>query len=755
MKLDLILKRASVRSTCALAALSLCAAAYADDAGWRAVKDRSLEVQGANNPLDFSGLLPAPAAAGSSGWAVATADGHIAFERQPRPTRFLSASFVFNGLNGSLPSKQEAPRLVQALRRQAYNLVRLHFVDATLMAGRTSDFDFDPDQLDRLFFLLAELKKAGIYWLVDGMTSDNAAYGDVGPNRFVKKHSAKMEVLTTEAGWQHWATLVEKLWGRTNPYTGLSSLKDPAMLGMILVNEGSLAYQATIEGGRYSEAMAPGFAGWLRQRYNDDGGLARAWQREKQDSESTKSRVAVPGEVRARNARGVDFSRYIVDLERRGAARMEKHVRDLGFKGLTTAFDNWGFLQADVSRAASGWVDMHSYASLPSQHGQAGSVMEQISVHSNVARYVRELSNARQWGKPFTVSEWGQPFWNQWRYESALLVPAVAGLQGWDAICQFAETPIQFDYGSNGPKRQQAIYPFGVGGDPVMRAAERLAALLYLRGDVETARHRVRLQVDSEKLLSRSAGWEQVPESLSRLALVTGVGLDVDAKALKPQPSDWVVGLQTDRPAWLSKLETAVLNAGGEVLTAEPAVLKEQGIVGAGSRTSMRERRYESDTGQLLFDAGAQRITVQTPRTEAVSLVSGGAKLGALEVQRSSGPALYALSSLDGQPLSHSKRMLLFVLTDAQNSGMSFEGNDRRKLRNLGTNPPMLRTVEAQLTYRGDAASGLKLRPLSLAGERRDPLAGEAVQGGKQWRLDTSALPDGPAVYFELSVEES
>ncbi|HWT28195.1 MAG TPA: beta-galactosidase, partial [Methylophilaceae bacterium] len=475
MKFDLLLKHVCALSACTFAGFVLCAVAHADDGGWRGVEDRSLEVQGANNPLDFSSLLPVHAAAGSNGWAIATPDGHIAFEHQSSPTRFLCASFVFSALNGGLPSKEDAPRLVQALRRQAYNLVRLHFVDATLMAGRKKDFDFDPDQLDRLFFLLAELKKAGIYWLVDGMTSDNAAYGDVEPNRYVKKHHAKMEVLTTEAGWQHWATLVEKLWGRKNPYTGLPPLKDPAMLGMILVNEGSLAYQASIEGGHYSDTLGPGFTSWLRQRYNDDSGLARAWQREKQDSESMQGSVSLPSEVRARGARGADFSRYIVDLERRGVARMEKHVRDLGFKGLTTAFDNWGFLQADISRAASGWVDMHSYASLPSQHGQAGSVLEQTSVHNNVARYVRELSNARQWGKPFTVSEWGHPFWNQWRYESALLMPAMAGLQGWDAICQFAETPIQFEYGTVGPKRLQAMYPFGVGGDPIMRAAERLA----------------------------------------------------------------------------------------------------------------------------------------------------------------------------------------------------------------------------------------------------------------------------------------
>ncbi len=99
--------------------------------------------------------------------------------------------------------------------------------------------------------------------------------------------------------------------------------------------------------------------------------------------------------------------------------------------------------------------------------GQPGSKLAQWSLHKNVAHYVRELETARQWGKPFTVTEYAQPFWNRWRHESAALVPAVAAHQGWDAICQFAEMPIQLDYNASPFVRMQSIYPFGVGADPI------------------------------------------------------------------------------------------------------------------------------------------------------------------------------------------------------------------------------------------------------------------------------------------------
>lgn len=719
---------------------------------WRAVGDLKLEVLGSSNPLDFSGI-GAMGVAGRHGWALATKAGHIAFEQRGEPSRFLCASMALSSLTGGLPSKSEAPRLVQALRRGAYNMVRLHFVDAHLMSGRKNDFDFDPEQLDRLHYLMAQLKQAGIYWVVDGLTSDNAAYGDVRPHRYVKKHQAKLEVFTSEAGFQHWATLVERLWGRTNPYTGLAPLRDPAMLGVILVNEGSLGFLATTGGGRYHEALAPRFAEWLKQRYRDDGGLRKAWGAAAQAADALTSRVEPPRELRGRSPRDLDFARFVSELERSTFAAMDAHVRKLGFKGLTTAFDNWGFLQADITRSAAGWVDMHSYHALPSNHGEPGSSIEQTSVHSNVARYVRELTNARQWGKPFTVSEYGQPFWNQWRHESALLMPAVAAHQDWDALCQFAESPLQHDYGPTPHRRLQAIYPYGVGGDPIAKATERLAALLFLRGDVAVAKHRIRLHLDPERVLARSGGWEQVPESLSRLGLVSAVGLDFSAMPAKSQPGELSLDLTAARPAWLSQLESGLLKAGGEALLIEPAVLKERGLVGPANLTRVRDKRYQFDTEQLLLDSADRRITLVSPRTEAAVLQSGAAKLGFLEVQQTSGPALFALSSLDGKPLAESRRMLMFVLTDAQNTGMTFDDAQRKTLRKLGTHPPMLLTVQARLAFKGPLAARLRVWPLSLAGERRAVLPGQAGEASLQLQLDTAELPDGPALYYEVAVE--
>lgn len=718
---------------------------------WVALKDTDLQVS-PGNALDLSSLVPS-GAAGAHGWAVALDDGHIGFANRRVAQRFLGASAVFDKLNGGIPDKPGTDALVDQLRRTGYSFVRLHFVDAHLMTGRERDFDFDPEQLDRLYYLMFKLKSAGLYWMVDGMTSDNGGYGNVQPNRYAKKHQAKLDALLSERGFIHWAELVERLWASKNPYTGISPISDPAMLGMILVNEGGIGFQATVGGDRLPDALAAPFKDWLRRRYTSDSALRSAWGSDAGAGESLDADVKLPQRVRGSGRRDVDFARFVADTERTAFHRMDAHVRKLGFGGLTTAYDNWGFLNADVARSAVQWVDMHAYSSLPSSHGQPGSRIAHTSIHSNVARYARELTNSRQWGKPFTVSEYGQPFWNQWRHESAALIPALAAHQGWDAICLFAETPIQNNYGPSAFQRRQAIYPFGVGADPIARAGERLAAMLYVRGDVSPARGRLRMHVDPERALERDAGWAQIPEGLSRLALVTAVGLEFTAMPARLPAGQLSVDITGPRPLWASRIESALVSAGLDRLSAGVGALKDAGIVSDANRSEPQNKLYQTDTGQMTVDSKSNRILITTERTAVVVVRDGNAQSGALNVRDASGPALFAVSSLDGQPLRRSKRMLVWVLTDAMNSEMTFDDTERSTLRKIGAFPPAVRAVSATLRVENESAGKTRIWPLSLAGERRTPLSVSSVAGAVQFALDTASLPEGPALFFEISIE--
>lgn len=731
----------------------LAQAAFAmEPEAWLPLREKALAVA-PGSALDFSSLVLA-GPAGRHGWARVLPGGHIGFEKRLTAQRFFAASLTFLPLNGGVPDHSDSDQLVEQLHRTGYNLVRLHFVDAQMMSGQNKDFDFNATQLDRLQYLLSALSRSGIYWLADGLTSDNAAWGDVQSHRWVKKYRAKLDLLTTEAGYQHWATLVQRLWGTQNPYTGIAPINDPAMLGLILVNEGSLGYLATIDGNRYSAALAPLFKSWLRERYKTDALLKTAWGNELQVDERLATFVHLPTTVRGRTMRDTDFARFAIDLEGKAYTRMTTHVRNLGFGGLTTAFNNWSFVNADMTRSGLQWVDMHSYQASPTNHGQVGSRIDQSSVHSNVARYVRELTNTRQFGKPFSVSEYGQPFWNQWRHESAVLLPAIAALQDWDMICQFAEMPIQQDYGPSLFTRRKAIYPYGIGADPIARAGERLAALLFQRGDVLPSHGRIRLHINSENVLKRSGGWEQVPEGLSRFGLVSAIGLDFGPLPAKKVRGELSIDLTGPRPAWLSRLESILVKGGVDSLATGIDALRDAGIVDMDNASRPQDRFYQSATNQLTVDSGNNLIKLVSERSSVLVLRAGtNTTAGPLEVSGLSRPALVALSSLDMQPLGRSQRLLLWVLTDAVNDGMTFTDAERTTIRTIGHLPPVVRPVAATIRIEHSNAARLRVWPLSLAGERRSPMQLEASGGVVQLKLNTAALPEGPALLYEIAID--
>ena len=63
----------------------------------------------------------------------------------------------------------------------------------------------------------------------------------------------------------------------TNPYTGMTTLADPALAGLIMVNEGGLT--PLIHKGVPDE-LRPLFADWLAKKYGAKAALVKAWDGE-------------------------------------------------------------------------------------------------------------------------------------------------------------------------------------------------------------------------------------------------------------------------------------------------------------------------------------------------------------------------------------------------------------------------------------------------------------------------------------------
>ena len=723
---------------------------------WLPVKDLDLEVP-AGSLLDFSDKR-AEQLAGSHGWAIRLDNGSIGFEDLRAPQRFFAASFAFSPSSGGFPDEDEAVRLVAQLKRTGYNAVRLQNVDANLMSGRVPDFDFDPVQLDRFDNFFAQLKAAGIYVVMDLMYLDNGSFGNIFPNRWVIKHNLREELYTNPTARAHWLHQAKALLARSNKYTGTVPIKDPALLELVLINEGGIVELAYRHGGGfdapYPNHYATAFVQWLRKNYTSEAQLRAAWGTELGVDEGLDAGVKPPQSLRGADVRHRDFVKFLVDAEAELADWMTKQVRDLGFKGFTTAYNNWSSWQSDISRSQLPAIDMHAYHNLPSKFVEPGSVVLQTSALPGAARFVRHLAGARVWGKPFTVTEYGQPFWNGWRRESVALVPAYAALQGWDLLTQFAENPVQLGYAPSKLSRRSAIYPFGIGMDPVLRAGERLAALLYKRGDVATSKAHIAALLDPAQVLDAGNGLALMPESISRLSLLGGFGLQLSDASPSPAGKRYVVPVSGGAPAWKTAAENFATRLGMNG-TDEQRVksLKSAGLLPENNRTSFSAQTYQSDTGELLLQARERRFSVTSDRTLVMVAPAAPAAAGPLSLEATTVPVLVALSAMDGRPLPSSKRMLMFVLTDAQNSGMTFADAERTQLKSLGKLPVQILSVAMTLKWTGGRIEGLKLFALGLNGERREQVPLKATPDGWSLEMDTATLSAGPTTYFELAEE--
>ncbi|HYN53305.1 MAG TPA: hypothetical protein VES38_01215 [Methylotenera sp.] len=777
------LRSSSIYKCLSFLILILCLpTSFASD--WVPVKDGSLMIE-EGSILDFSNLVPHPKTIESR--VIINSQGHFSLENDPeKSVRFLIGSLGFVTAHGGFPSHAITDAYVTQFRMHGYNMARLDFVEDTLMEGRAKDFDYNPEQLDRFYYLVAALKRNGIYLMLNGITGGNGAYGNIS-ERWIGQKGLGLGVYFETEKQAHWKKLIATIYGSVNPYTGVTILKDPTLAGLILVNEGGLVMLSR-QG--VSDTLKPHFSKWLKAKYGSNKALKVAWGSElKADENFEKNQINFPKPDAWTSRRMSDLQQFFGASEKTTADWMTQYLRQLGYTGSVTSFDNWQSPAAQASRAQFDWVDMHDYFAEPSSFVAAGSVMRQDSLIENHGSYVRTLMANKHLGKAYTVSEFGQVFWNKYRRESGLAIPAYAALQSWDGICQHS-TAVELSYsGMPGQGRKDIIYPFGVGLDPISRATETLAALLYLRGDVAPAQHTISVKLTPQDAYDNSAHLGNTPNDISKLALVTGLGLNWqsgnDAKTTqktkkipydaqmeynKPgivlsksginkevKPSE-NLGLKLDNLAkkytgGLAYKISKVKMIADDRWSARVKNLRDAQLIGTNNLTNAEEGIYQSDTGEIILNSQQKKMTVITPKTEAIvfdELVP--INLNNLSVLSADSAALVAVSSMDDQPLATSKRMLLVLSTDARNTDMRFSDDAKTTLLDLGKKPVLVRSVKIKLALKNINKSQLKVFSTNLSGQRQDAIKLKQTDTTIEFELDTGKLTHGATTYFEISV---
>jgi hypothetical protein len=692
-------------------ALTLCLAlgtlgpqpAQADD--WPALPDEDLAVQ-AGSVLDFSGFHGLKPIGEADALEIDPA-GEFRVRSTGRKPRFLIAALGMSNLSGGFPAEEDTQAWVDQVVRRGYNMVRLDFIEDVLMNRRTADLEADPVQLRRLHHLLHRLRAAGVYYMLNLISSDNGAYGNVY-ERWRPQKGLIARMYTEPEAMAHWKAWVRRVYASPNPFTGQTILQDPALAGVALLNESGLnmvtrqgtppAIEAQWKAWMDQQKTLPSPPVWKPMQRND-----AAWQT------------------------------WVVSREARMAQELTQYVREQGYKGAVTLFNNWLSPAASRSRAHLQWVDMHNYVAEPDQWVTPGSRLKSASVIEQKGGYLLDLAATRVWGKPFTASEYGQVFWDPLRREHLLLGPAVAALQGWQGIGQHSRA-IELAYGSKGSIPQ--IRPFLVGMDPISRAGDVIAAALYARGDMQTSKARVDLVLTEGYALHDTGPLWAVSREWAQLALVAGVGLRLPASPsvpgalsvnLKTRPDD-------ESPPWPRLVER----------------LRKEGRLPSSNRTQPDKGQFQSDTGQLWLDAPAGVVSVQTPNFEGITLKRGGSfGLSSLKVSAATQGVTVALFSPESRPLNTARRLLLVVCTDARNTGMQFRDPQGEVLAQVGTLPVRIEPVRLTLNM---TLQPLKwaLFPVAMSGRRHQAVPMQVQDAHVQVQLDTRQLPKGPALFFEL-----
>lgn len=424
-----------------------------DTSGWIPFSFAYDQAVEAGSAPDASRLLDAPA--GKSGKLKSVGD-HFEFADAPGvPVRFFAVNLV---AGANFPDHAEADRIAERLARLGVNLVRHHHLDAKWSNPSLIDYSgntsrkLDEDARERLEYLIAQLRKRGIYTYMDLMVHRVAMSGD-GIDSWAE----------VPAGWKGYSLVDERMielqkeyatdvLTHVNPHTGVSLANDPGLVLMEVVNENDL-FTSSI-------TLEP-FKGKFDARY-------QAW-------------LAAKGLPAGTALDSADGRRFLTEVHDGFYADMIAHVRGLGVTIPMTG-TNWSInTSLLLSNAKLDFTDSHGYWDHPQDDFTTFSNVPMCGIDPAYQTGLHaSLGFNAVPGRPFFASEWDHPWINAYRAEATPWIIARALVQGWDGMALFSYRH------SSGPV-DWITGAFETAVDPAYLSFYPAAATMMLRGDLAEA----------------------------------------------------------------------------------------------------------------------------------------------------------------------------------------------------------------------------------------------------------------------------
>ncbi len=330
------------------------------------------------------------------------------------------------------------------------------------------------------------------------------------------------------------------------------------------------------------------------------------------------------------------------------------------------------------------------YLTDPKTRLRTFSIQNTPMVNEPLNSTVVQLSRSAVAGKPYTVSETNHPFPNEYACEGIAILAAYSALHDWDGI-------FFYTFEHSAPEAWEARIPghFDIRPDPVRMTNLAAGAVMFLRGDVRPA----------VETVLRSCSLEQVREGIrhpssERPYFTPGFSLSI---ALRHATR---IAAFDDQPRQY------------------PNVSHDSPIV--------------SDTGELRWYRSEQQeglVTVETERSQALIgfVKDNNRTLKNLSAEVENQFCSIILSSLDGEPISRSRRLLFAATARSANSSMTWS-QDRTSLSNWGSAPTVIEPVKAKLILRDlEPAQGVEIIAVNGAGKALSgSVTAESLEGNFQ-----------------------
>jgi hypothetical protein len=647
-----------------------------------------------------------------------------------------------------------ADRLADRLVRLGYNTVRIHHHERDLVERTPDALRLRADTLDQLDYLFAALKRRGIYVTTDLYVSrvvavsevfpDQPAQGPnpqwtfenyyrVGPGSF-DVQQFKLAVMINERAYANYKAFARTLLEHRNPYTGLRYADDPALGWLSVMNEDCPGNAVGGLQGPLRDEWQRAWNRWLAARYPNRAALGQALGPLPEGQDAARGTVPLQN-LRVQGPVTVAFNAFLAEVERAFFTRTQTFLRDeLHCPALLTDCNGWtNTVQLQAARGAFDYVDDHFYVDHPNYLHQVREPPSWSPNTNSVAGGAaggRACAFSRVFGKPFTVTEFNYCGPGQFRGVGGMLCGALAAVQDWDGVWRHV-----YAYNREEIEQPARLSYFNLAADPLNLAADRAALCLFLRGDLPPARHAVAITATPEALLrSAQTSCDKTP-AWNGLAWLARVGWRFDGK---PRADELPVAF-TGRDA-----RPFAFDAGQPLLDA----LRQRVWLPAGNRSDLKQNRLQSADGAVTIDAPAQGLALDTARTAGGFAAAGGRiATRAVTIDVLDAAATVWVSSLDGQPIASSRRLLVTHLTDLQNTGTRYGDRRRQLLVDWGRLPHLVRAGRANVTLRLEHPEQAQVYALAVNGRRVEELPAAVAAGALSIPLSVSAAGKARMLY--------